>query len=395
MKAHSPACAVAVVTLLAVSCERPTSPDLMGGWYQEQPGFANARPVLFDSLVVAGNASGSLIARSRKTGDVVWRTQVPVYLRIRGAQLVTSGKVIVVPVDYQTVGIDGRTGTVLWQFEAPIDSIIPFGAALPGSVEGVYPDADSTTTYLPAWGGSVTAIDSPSGAVRWQWMARDTLPRRFGASGVAIDGNHVIVTVWHALTPTLNQCEGWVVGLDRSTGRELWRTIVPSRSQGTCLFSKPAVASGCVVVTTLDGFVYGLTAATGGILWTRKPEVPPDSVFNAVLTSPLAMDGLAIVDAGTSQLLALRVSDGSLAWRSRYGGELGGELKHDAFATASRFYAPDGKFLYVFDRRSGKFLATLTQPTNTSDSLFPSSVIADSERVYAPVNGGIWSFPSR
>ena len=378
-----------------VSCQRSTAPDSRGGWYQQQPGFANARPALYDSLVIAGNASGSLIARSRRTGDVVWRSQVPVYLRIRGAELTTSGDVLVVPVDYQTVGVDARTGAVLWQFEAPLDSLAPQGTSpLPGSVIAVYPAADSSTTYLPAMGGSVSALDSRSGRVKWQWVARDSVPRRFGARGIALDGPRVIATAWHHLNTTGTQCEGWVIALDRATGAQLWRTVVPSRSVGVCLPGRPAVGKGRVVVTTIDGYVYGLDAATGNVVWRREPEQPSAGVFNAILTSAVAVGDIAIVDAGTSHVLALRLIDGALVWRSAYGGDLPGELKHDAFATASRFYAPDGKFLYVFDLTRGRFLTTLLQPNGGSDGLFPSSVVADSERVYAPVNGGLWAFPS-
>jgi outer membrane protein assembly factor BamB len=77
--------------------------------------------------------------------------------------------------------------------------------------------------------------------------------------------------------------KGHVVGLDASTGREVWRTKL--RGMG---FVTTGIAEDRVIAAT-GGHLYGLDPATGSILWT-----------NALKGLGLGLISLAGIDGGSA-----------------------------------------------------------------------------------------------
>ena len=101
------------------------------------------------------------------------------------------------------------------------------------------------------------------------------------------------------------------------------------------IYASPLVWNGNVIVSTASGFVYDLSAATGATLWssaklhytgTGTPTLDPD-------------DGLILVGAHPagsypSELYALRLSNGSVAWHE----QLPGSIRAQAVYANGRFY---------------------------------------------------------
>jgi outer membrane protein assembly factor BamB len=384
-----PSLTVGLLLLAVGGCHKPSEPAARkDGWYVSQPGYADARPALAGDRVIVGTGDGQVIARARATGDAVWATRIT-RGRIRGANFVAAAGVVVAPAVLHTTALDTETGAVLWTYEAPVDTV-GGGPPNPGNVVGVHVDADSTAAFIPAWGGTIAAVDLRSGQVRWTWRPESGIPNRFGAQGVQVDGGTVFATIWHFVNSTGTHSEGWVVALDKESGRELWRTVLPARSTGVCIPGRPAVTGDRVVALMLTGELYGLERQTGRIVWSVPRWTPePNALFNAVITSPVTAEGVVYADAGTGYLRAYQASDGKLLWRANYLGQ----FKSDATIVGSEIFAPDGMRLLIFDRRAGRLVAARTQPGQTSGGLFSASVTADSRRVYAPVNGAVWAFP--
>jgi outer membrane protein assembly factor BamB len=117
---------------------------------------------------------------------------------------------------------------------------------------------------------------------------------------------------------------GELVALDPATGQERWKyTIVPSNADlVTELDSEPVEANGVVYLTAHEGsasvqplspqdqppptfLVQAVDSHTGSLLWSRT--------LSGFDSSPDVADGSVIL-LGNNGLVALRTTDGSLAW---------------------------------------------------------------------------------
>jgi outer membrane protein assembly factor BamB len=386
---------VSLIPLLALSCAgcewftHPRRSD--GSWYATQNGFAYSQPAVVGDTVYAATGDGDLVARNVRSGAPIWTTRIA-NGQIQGANLVVVAGTVIAPVLFQTSAVDAHTGQLLWTYRAPLDTVDAAGAPNnPGMVAMIHIDAADSTVFIPAWGGTVAALDARTGAVRWQWQPPPPGGgHRFGAEGVAIGGNTVYVALWHFLDTFGSVSEGRVVALDTRTGAEQWHAVLSDHGTGVWVTGRPALGSSVVAVSTLDGRVYGLDRATGALRW-KAPQDPVlgSGVFNATLTSAIASNDTILVDAGTGNLRAISANTGVVLWRAPYDGQ----FKRDPTMAPSRIYAPDGARLFVFDRATGRLLRTIKQPGDAFNGFFAASVATDSAFAYAPVNGALWAFP--
>lgn len=107
--------------------------------------------------------------------------------------------------------------------------------------------------------------------------------------------------------------DGSVRALDASTGKTLWTASLGEgrsnrrRDHGARLGSTPAVAGDLLVVGSLDGHVFALSASDGSQLWKT-------TVSSEVLAQPAIGGGLVAVRANDGRLYGLDSSDGSRRW---------------------------------------------------------------------------------
>lgn len=391
-------CAVPVLSLSlagASSCGGgPTADGGPGGvrerWHQAQPGFGRARPAVAGGLVYFGTGDGQVIARDVATGAARWAARVGTD-PVKGANFVTRDGVVAVALVHYTVGLDATTGRELWRYAAPADLEPASSVGAPGQVVLSHLDADDQAVYVPAWGASVSAVDLRTGAVRWVWQPgpapTDTARRgrfRSGAAGVRVSGDTVFATVWHFTVENGVTSEGWLVALDRGTGRELWRAVLPN-ARGGAMIGAPALAGSRVLMNTTEVRVYALDRATGKLAWEFKA---PESAMTPTCQVE-AYGDVVYVDGGDSFLYALNAGNGAVRWRSPFRTA----AAEDLLVTERRVALPNGAFLFVFDRATGRQLAETTQPRVPGvDALFASPAAYADGRMFVTLNGAAWSF---
>jgi len=208
-------------------------------WYQAQAGQSRARPAFLGTSSYFGTGDGSIIARDQQSGAIIWSTNISTD-PIEGANLVARNGVVVTSAVYSTAGLDAQTGRLLWSYQAPMDTTnVTSSAVRPGTVIDSRLDADDESVYIPAWGASVSAVDLRSGAAKWIWKPgafnSDTAQTgvfRSGSMSVRVSGDTVFATAWHYLNRAGGTSEAWLIALDRSTGRELWRVRLPYLGSG-------------------------------------------------------------------------------------------------------------------------------------------------------------------
>jgi len=115
-----------------------------------------------------------------------------------------------------------------------------------------------------------------------------------------------------------------ILCLDANSGKELWRdkyavpaVTGPSAREHSGPRSSPSVANGKVVTIGVTGIVSCLDAATGKLLW-RKDDFPGGYPIYYTGTSPLVVDGMAVVQIGAPAnggIVAYDLNSGAPKWK--------------------------------------------------------------------------------
>jgi outer membrane protein assembly factor BamB len=241
--------------------------------------------------------------------------------------------------DDSIVAFDRVTGRRVWRFT-------PSGDATPGLFVG---DADDDLVVAGSVTGTIFAIDTASGRLRW---SRRVAPMLVPASRSTVyppvmAGGHVVVSYTTFGVPF----RGGVMAFDRR-GRRLWRLPLQS---GAGAGGPPLVAADTVVVPRTDGPVEGLGLADGQPRWTLPAAVPRDPRQELARDiRPLAhASGLLIVGSLTGDLVAYDLRDRRERWLYADGPEDAAALR--LRASGSTVFAPftDGSLVAV-DAATGR-----------------------------------------
>lgn len=264
------------------------------------------------------------------------------------------------------------------------------GSGRPGQVAFSRIDSDDQTVYIPAWGASVSALDILTGAVRWVWkpgrMAGDTATSgvfRSGSMGVRLSGDTVVATVWHWTVRNGVTSEAWLVALDRRSGTEFWRVMLPYQGAGVLIEGAPVVYQNLIIVHTLSARTYAIDRSSQQVAWEFSA---PEARISTVSSGELYGD-VVYVDGGDEHVYALRASDGTVLWKA----EFPTKATRDMLVTERRITLTNGGTLFVLDRRTGNRVATVTQP-RTIDPLFTSAAAFSNGLVFVSVADAAWCF---
>lgn len=385
-----------VPLVLALACSDGPGPPqsrLPTIWLRPQAGGSAAiRPAVGDGVAYLATGDGHVVARDAASGAEVWRLQIASGAP-DGENMELASGILVVPVARHVSGIDVATRREVWQYRPPLDTTNAGPNPAPGFLGRTRIATDGASVFIPAWGASVSALDVATGAVRWTWQpgptASDTAASgmfRSGAQGVAVAGDTVYVWAWHYLDAAGVRSEPWLVALDRGSGRELWRYVIPSFSGGVLIWSGPVVHDRFVIAKSASGDMWAIDRFTRQLAWKFAPAIK-----HAAVTGPVLRDGVVYLDSGDDYISAVRASDGQVLWRRMTSNAGAAE---NLLATAYRVYVPGGgNGLAVIDRRTGRLVAEADQPDRTWDShvATPVAEIAPG-RLIVGVKDAAWAF---
>ena len=297
--------------------------DLQTGkaiWHHETKVRVSGGPGAGDGLVVVGGLEGEVIALDQATGTQKWTAKVG--NEVVAAPTIAQGRVFVRSVDGRVTAFDAATGERRWFWNRQLPNLTARGndavAAGPGVV--FVGNDDGTVAMLaaadgrPLWeipvgqpegrneleriadvdgtpvleGGalyatsmkrSTMAIDAPNG--RPVWAAEHGGPGR-----PAVGGNSVVVT----------EVDGGVFGLDKQTGAALWQQPALARRDVTA----PAIAGDAAVVGDLEGYVHWLRLSDGAFVARMRAGK------DGVRATPVVADGIVLVQDVDGGLTAFR-----------------------------------------------------------------------------------------
>lgn len=251
-------------------------------------GFVDWGPVAADGLVYTGDGLNHVVAMDAKSGGVVWTKEL--LSNIFSVSLSEDSKLLFATTAITTkptptlYALNPKTGEIIW------DNMIN-GQEAVGGMEGApaIKDGKIYAGYLQYEGhGGVVAYEGATGKLLWHVEVKRFSPY----SPVSYADGKLFVGFENK---TLN-C------LDAATGRHLWE-----QTMDDLVFAAPLI-SGKVVYVATGLTLYALDANKGQIMWQKTLDGHVGhsslSLFNKTL----------YVGTTESQLLALKLSDGSKVW---------------------------------------------------------------------------------
>jgi outer membrane protein assembly factor BamB len=243
------------------------------------------------------SAGDGVFALDEATGAVRWRA-VPSAGSAIETPAVTDGQVLVVSTETSgrnrhsyLFSFDASTGAELWHKRLPS---LAYGSP-----------AVSGTLALVTSAGWLTAVRIKTGGIVWS----TPLPgSSTSSSSPAVANGTVVVGV--AGTD--------VVAFDLHTGNQLWRKTFGSGEGSSQENWLPAIRAGVVYAGLLDG-VAAMDLTTGHVAW-HSPAGADSVFFPLAVTRDLV---IAPSDSG-DRMVALRISDGSIAWQLDPSGQIAG-----------------------------------------------------------------------
>lgn len=182
--------------------------------------------------------------------------------------------------------------------------------------------ADPTKTDWPQWRGpNRDGISKETGLLK-VWP--DGGPKVVWKSPIGDGYSAVSISQGRIYTMDSKGQEEYVVCLDQTSGKELWRTktdAVFESGQGDGPRSTPTVDGNWIYAQGANGMLVALSANDGKKIWSHdlRTEFESDIPKWGTSTSPIVEKDLLLVDVGGKtgfSLMAFNKKDGAIAWKS-------------------------------------------------------------------------------
>lgn len=279
--------------------------------------------------------AGGVVAFAAADGALLWRNRLPGEEHRPRNVVVHGGRVFAAGMT--AFALEAATGRELWRFPLPAGSTAALGRIA----------ADDGAVYVGTDTHRVYALDAASGAARWTADVGPDWPHRGIVTGVTAAGDTVYVAVRQYNSENGHLSTGWIVALERATGRLLWSFRNGAGTDWRSVSAGPTVAGRLLLASDLlSGAVFALDRFTVREAWRF---VGPADKFGPA-SSPVAVEGRAYAASSDNWVYALDVETGSVAWRTRNPGS------HFSFAVCGRWVFANYMDLAILDRHSGAVL---------------------------------------
>ena len=197
----------------------------------------------------------------------------------------------------EVLALDAKSGKILWQKTAWEGS--PYDTRHKrGSYASPTPVTDGTLVYA-YFGSEGLYVYDFAGALKWSWKTGG-----IASFGVGVGTSPVLFEKLVILQCDEDNGEkSFIVGLDRKTGKEVWRT---TRSVEVSWATPILVTSGGrhELVTAGNQAIIGYDPATGQELWRTK------GLESNAVPSPVAGDDVVVLSAGYPAKIAFAMRPG-------------------------------------------------------------------------------------
>ena len=259
-------------------------------------------PAVSEGVVVFGSANYTIYGLHAKTGKQLWH--ITTNQAVMGAATIHEGIAYIGGGDGRMFAIDIHTGKVKWSFDQLTNYVL------------TRPLVYNDKLYFGCWDTHFYALNLSNGSLAWKWNNGKGNPKLSPASVWPVAANGKIF---------ITAPDRYFTCLDAETGEQVWRTkqykvreTVGLSEDGKTVYSKcmwdtivamdatthepvtrwaahadfgyehnpamPLEKEGTLWVSTKNGLLLGMDAATGKVLWRHK-------IGNSILNTPLPLSG--------------------------------------------------------------------------------------------------------
>lgn len=286
---------------------------LRQAWRLETGGFVDATAVVAGEQVFVPGWDGQLYALTAK-GKIRW--QADLGAEADATPAVDANLVYVQTWGRQVLALARDDGSVRWRFAyAP-------SLADDHRQGGLLRVND--LLLVPAWNGTLYALDAASGRLRWQYgtagplraaplldgdriylAAGDGSLSALGLSGALLWSRSLAAPLLASpalsdFGPVVVDREGTLIGFDRD-GAERWRRPLAE----ACFYGAPVVAGEAIYLATAGGALWKLDAESGAVVWRRPLTM-------ASYATPLIEDGRVFIGDNSGRLSVIGADSGDL-----------------------------------------------------------------------------------
>ncbi|GLV79398.1 PQQ-binding-like beta-propeller repeat protein [Streptomyces hygroscopicus] len=285
--------------------------------------FSRLSPLGDDAIYVSATA-GRLRALTLQSGRIRWEQP----LRVRDDLAVYASKTLYAPDEEGRIfALDTRNGTIRWassssreRLKAPI--LVTADAVL--ALRAGPPDRDPAARSVAS---EVVVLSKTDGTEKWRHRA-----------GAALSPAWTLINDVLYVVERPDDDNSVLVALELSTGRLLWRSLLPT------LVSSAAVASGDLLY---------ISGRRGGLYQISRSDGASHRIDTAapLTASPVVADGTVLVNMGRA-LAAFDAATGRPVWRKRLPGLALGQ----PFLVGSAVYVGHRTGVLACDIRTGRRL---------------------------------------
>ncbi|MES2304605.1 MAG: PQQ-binding-like beta-propeller repeat protein [Gemmatimonadota bacterium] len=315
-------------------------------WKLKVGGRVISSPVVSGDRLFVGSTNGRLIAIDRKAGTRLWQfaSEGP----IASSPAVHGDLVYISSTDGKIYAVEAATGKQRWafatkgerRFTAPgIHGAIPSTERMPDPFDVFLssPTIVGNTLYIGSGDQHVYALNTETGALRWQFAARDVIH-----ASPAVANGLVYIGSW----------DRNLYALDAATGRERWHYTTGNDTteyNQIGIASSAAVAGGLVFVGARDGHFHVVDARTGALKWKH------DNHGGWTIGSPAVRDGVVyFATSDGRRFKALDAATGAVRFDLE---NMAISFSSPALAGDVVYYGTSDGWLHSVDIHTGKFLA--------------------------------------
>jgi len=308
---------------------------LQPSWQLKTAGFIDASPLVVADTVYAASWDGFLYALD-SAGRLRWKR--PLGAEIDASPVAADGRIFLQNWLRQVVALSTADGSVLWRFsypESPADdhrqgALLPLGELV----------------LLPAWGGTLYALDAATGKVRWQLDGY--LPLR---AAPVVDGEQIYLSAGDGTFSAISLA-----------GQELW-----TKKLAAPVLSSAALTPDGPVVVARNGQVSAFTA-DGQLRWRRELAEP------CYYSAPLYHQGMIYLATAAGMLWKLDAASGELVWQLS---DLGAFYGSPMIAGQRLFIGNNHGQLFAINIDSAEILTTyqVGRDIQTTPTLFAGQLV--------------------
>ncbi|MEO1191478.1 MAG: PQQ-binding-like beta-propeller repeat protein [Pseudomonadota bacterium] len=330
-----------------------------------------SQPIVFGNTVFALDGEAEVSAFNLASGRLFWSTDLEDDSEedagaFGGGLAFADGKVFVTTGFARVFALDGATGQVVWEAQAP------------GPLRSA-PVVDGGRVFAVTLDNQTIVLNAATGAMIWQHRGVEEQVGLLGTSSPAVAGDVVVVPY----------SSGELYAMSVDSGRVFWNSSLAAIRRSDPLSDigqvrgLPVIDRGVVYATSNAGRTVAIDLRRGNRLWERDLGGP--------LTIWAGGDYLFLI-TNRSELVALARSDGAVQWVTPLPAYEDPEDRDDAIAWVGPLLASNRLVVagshgeaYAISPYTGEFLGTVDLP----DGAAVSPIVVQEQLIFLSVDADL------